>query len=77
MILKYAVMLTLTLFAVSSVESSGNWRNQLAVGLTEYDSADTPHYPHPGASPYNRSPNHTRCVLQLAQSPYSCEYNRK
>ncbi|XP_074538449.1 FERM domain-containing protein 4B isoform X3 [Halichoeres trimaculatus] len=53
---------TTSFSSVSSVESSGNWRNQLAVGLTEYDSPDTPHYPHPGAhaSPYNRSPTH-RC----------------
>uniref|UniRef100_A0A3P8TNF9 FERM domain containing 4B n=1 Tax=Amphiprion percula TaxID=161767 RepID=A0A3P8TNF9_AMPPE len=42
--------------------SAGNWRNQLAVGLTEFDTADTPQYPHPGApaSLYNRSPTHSR-----------------
>uniref|UniRef100_A0A8C4H2H3 FERM domain containing 4B n=1 Tax=Dicentrarchus labrax TaxID=13489 RepID=A0A8C4H2H3_DICLA len=53
---------TTSFSSVSSVESTGNWRNQLAVGLTEYDSPDTPQYPHPGApaSPYNRSPTHNR-----------------
>ncbi|XP_034731512.1 FERM domain-containing protein 4B isoform X3 [Etheostoma cragini] len=53
---------TTSFSSVSSVESTGNWRNQLAVGLTEYDSPDTPQYPHPGvpASPYNRSPSHSR-----------------
>ncbi|XP_075898117.1 FERM domain-containing protein 4B-like isoform X2 [Nelusetta ayraudi] len=51
---------TTSFSSVSSVESAGNWRNQLAVGLTEYDSADTPQCPHPGASPYNRSPTHNR-----------------
>uniref|UniRef100_A0A8C4H353 FERM domain containing 4B n=1 Tax=Dicentrarchus labrax TaxID=13489 RepID=A0A8C4H353_DICLA len=40
---------TTSFSSVSSVESTGNWRNQLAVGLTEYDSPDTPQYPHPGA----------------------------
>lgn len=63
----------LVLFAVSSVESAGNWRNQLAVGLTEYDSTDTPQYPHPRApvSPYNRSPTHNRWVAaaSLTKSP--------
>ncbi|KAG8002512.1 FERM domain-containing protein 4B, partial [Nibea albiflora] len=53
---------TTSFSSVSSAESTGNWRNQLAVGLTEYDSPDTPQYPHPGApaSPYNRSPTHNR-----------------
>ncbi|XP_031172237.1 FERM domain-containing protein 4B isoform X3 [Sander lucioperca] len=53
---------TTSFSSVSSVESTGNWRNQLAVGLTEYDTPDTPQYPHPGApaSPYNRSPSHSR-----------------
>uniref|UniRef100_A0A4W6DF57 FERM domain containing 4B n=1 Tax=Lates calcarifer TaxID=8187 RepID=A0A4W6DF57_LATCA len=53
---------TTSFSSVSSVESTGNWRNQLAVGLTEYDTPDTPQYPHPGAhaSPYNRSPTHSR-----------------
>ncbi|XP_059190046.1 FERM domain-containing protein 4B [Centropristis striata] len=53
---------TTSFSSVSSVESTGNWRNQLAVGLTEYDSPDTPQYTHPGApaSPYNRSPSHSR-----------------
>ncbi|XP_063321200.1 FERM domain-containing protein 4B isoform X5 [Pelmatolapia mariae] len=48
--------------SVSSAESTGNWRNQLAVGLTEFDAPDTPQYPHPGASAslYNRSPTHNR-----------------
>ncbi|XP_028439821.1 FERM domain-containing protein 4B [Perca flavescens] len=56
---------TTSFSSVSSVESTGNWRNQLAVGLTEYDSPDTPQYPHPGAlaSPYNRSPSHSRFYL--------------
>lgn len=56
---------TTSFSSVSSVESTGNWRNQLAVGLTEYDTPDTPQYPHPGApaSPYNRSPTHSRFHL--------------
>uniref|UniRef100_A0A3Q4MP07 FERM domain containing 4Bb n=1 Tax=Neolamprologus brichardi TaxID=32507 RepID=A0A3Q4MP07_NEOBR len=51
-----------TSFSSSSAESTGNWRNQLAVGLTEFDAPDTPQYPHPGASAslYNRSPTHNR-----------------
>lgn len=70
--------LAAALFTVSSVESAGNWRNQLAVGLTEYDSADTPQCPHPGASPYNRSPTHNRYVSPFAQSPNaSCVCERK
>ncbi|KAM3872629.1 FERM domain-containing protein 4B [Diretmus argenteus] len=48
--------------SVSSVASTGNWRNQLAVGLTEYDSPDSPQYPHLGApgAAYSRSPTHSR-----------------
>uniref|UniRef100_A0A665TVJ0 FERM domain containing 4Bb n=1 Tax=Echeneis naucrates TaxID=173247 RepID=A0A665TVJ0_ECHNA len=53
---------TTSFSSVSSAESTGNWRNQLAVGLTDYDTPVTPQYPHPGAhsSPYNRSPTHSR-----------------
>nr|XP_046253163.1 FERM domain-containing protein 4B-like isoform X3 [Scatophagus argus] len=53
---------TTSFSSVSSVESTGNWRNQLAVGLTEYDSPDMPQYPHPGApsSPYARGHTHNR-----------------
>ncbi|XP_068454244.1 FERM domain-containing protein 4B-like isoform X3 [Clinocottus analis] len=53
---------TTSFSSVSSVESTGNWRNQLAVGLTDYDTPDTPQCTHPGApaSPYNRSPSHSR-----------------
>ncbi|KAM7405048.1 hypothetical protein PAMP_012338 [Pampus punctatissimus] len=53
---------TTSFSSVSSAESTGNWRNQLAVGLTEYDTPDTPQYAHAGApaSPYNRSPSHSR-----------------
>lgn len=67
--MSWVFVVWLVLFAVSSAESTGNWRNQLAVGLTEYDSPDTPHYPHPGlpASPYNRSPTHNRWELQFAK----------
>uniref|UniRef100_A0A8C2ZZL4 FERM domain containing 4B n=1 Tax=Cyclopterus lumpus TaxID=8103 RepID=A0A8C2ZZL4_CYCLU len=52
---------TTSFSSVSSVESTGNWRNQLAVGLTDYDTPDTPQYAQPGApaSPYNRSPSHS------------------
>ncbi|XP_034028800.1 FERM domain-containing protein 4B [Thalassophryne amazonica] len=51
--------------SVSSVESTGNWRNQLSVGLTDCESADTPQYHHHGAPPslYNRSPTHSRFQL--------------
>ncbi|XP_076023063.1 FERM domain-containing protein 4B [Genypterus blacodes] len=56
---------TTSFSSVSSVESAGNWRNQLAVGLTEYDTLDTPQHPHhgPPGSPYNRSPTHNRFRL--------------
>ncbi|KAM6977184.1 FERM domain-containing protein 4B [Aplochiton taeniatus] len=48
--------------SVSSVASTGNWRNQLAVGLTDYDVSDSPQHHHPGAhgAPFSRSPTHTR-----------------
>ncbi|XP_068561320.1 FERM domain-containing protein 4B-like isoform X2 [Cebidichthys violaceus] len=56
---------TTSFSSVSSAESTGNWRNQLAVGLTEYETPDTPQYAHPGApaSPYSRSPSHCRFHL--------------
>uniref|UniRef100_A0A3Q3N7Y8 FERM domain containing 4B n=1 Tax=Mastacembelus armatus TaxID=205130 RepID=A0A3Q3N7Y8_9TELE len=41
---------TTSFSSVSSVESTGNWRSPLAVGLTDYDTPDTPQYPHPGFS---------------------------
>uniref|UniRef100_A0A3P9L079 FERM domain containing 4Bb n=1 Tax=Oryzias latipes TaxID=8090 RepID=A0A3P9L079_ORYLA len=44
--------------SVSSAESTGNWRNQLAVGLAEFDSPDTPQYPR--RAPYNPSPTYNR-----------------
>nr|XP_004546346.1 FERM domain-containing protein 4B isoform X4 [Maylandia zebra] len=64
--------------SVSSAESTGNWRNQLAVGLTEFDAPDTPQYPHPGASAslYNRSPTHNRNSPENKESdtmPQKCE----
>lgn len=49
---------SLVVFVVSSAESTGNWRNQLAVGLAEFDSPDTPQYPR--RSPYNPSPTYNR-----------------
>uniref|UniRef100_A0A3Q3NH73 FERM domain containing 4B n=1 Tax=Mastacembelus armatus TaxID=205130 RepID=A0A3Q3NH73_9TELE len=64
--LGYQTMPALSLFAfalsaVSSVESTGNWRSPLAVGLTDYDTPDTPQYPHPGAhASFSRSPTHSR-----------------
>ncbi|XP_061591458.1 FERM domain-containing protein 4B isoform X1 [Cololabis saira] len=53
---------TTSFSSVSSADSTGNWRNQLAVGLTEFDTRDAPQCPPPGAppSPYNRSPTHNR-----------------
>uniref|UniRef100_A0AAV2LZT4 FERM domain-containing protein n=1 Tax=Knipowitschia caucasica TaxID=637954 RepID=A0AAV2LZT4_KNICA len=51
---------TTSFSSVSSVESVGNWRNQLAVGLT--DSDPSLHHGAP-VSPYNRSPSHTRYYL--------------
>uniref|UniRef100_A0A3Q2DPD8 FERM domain containing 4Bb n=1 Tax=Cyprinodon variegatus TaxID=28743 RepID=A0A3Q2DPD8_CYPVA len=47
--------------SVSSAESAGNWRNQLAVGLTEFDTPDVSQYSPAGAqaSLYNRSPTHS------------------
>ncbi|KAM9750770.1 FERM domain-containing protein 4B isoform 2-T2 [Menidia menidia] len=53
---------TTSFSSVSSAESTGNWRNQLAVGLTEFDTPDTPQHPNPGAavSLCNRSPTHNR-----------------
>uniref|UniRef100_A0A3Q2CCN9 FERM domain containing 4Bb n=1 Tax=Cyprinodon variegatus TaxID=28743 RepID=A0A3Q2CCN9_CYPVA len=47
--------------SVSSAESAGNWRNQLAVGLTEFDTPDVSQYSPAGAqaSLYNPlSTNH-------------------
>lgn len=49
---------TTSFSSVSSVESMGNWRNQLAVGLN--DAPDSPHRQGAPVSPYNRSPSHTR-----------------
>ncbi|XP_068997440.1 FERM domain-containing protein 4B isoform X3 [Embiotoca jacksoni] len=61
---------TTSFSSVSSVESAGNWRNQLAVGLTEFDTPDTPQYPHTGAPAalYNRSPTHTRVSPENKES---------
>ncbi|XP_054640764.1 FERM domain-containing protein 4B isoform X4 [Dunckerocampus dactyliophorus] len=70
---------TTSFSSVSSVESAGNWRNQLAVGLSEYDTPDTPQYSHAGpAAPYNHSPTHNRCspeskVLGSDAKPNKCE----
>ncbi|XP_049611469.1 FERM domain-containing protein 4B isoform X3 [Syngnathus scovelli] len=55
---------TTSFSSVSSVESAGNWRNQLAVGLSDYDTPNTPQYSQHAvpASPYNRSPSrNNRC----------------
>uniref|UniRef100_A0A4W5L5R7 FERM domain containing 4B n=1 Tax=Hucho hucho TaxID=62062 RepID=A0A4W5L5R7_9TELE len=48
--------------SVSSSISTGNWRSQLTVGLTDYDNmAESPQHHHPGANgTYNRSPTHIR-----------------
>ncbi|CAL8257094.1 unnamed protein product [Gadus morhua 'NCC'] len=52
--------------SVSSATSTGAWRNHLAVGLTDYDSADRAQYQQqpagaaPGAA-NSRSPTHSRC----------------
>ncbi|XP_058499176.1 FERM domain-containing protein 4B isoform X2 [Solea solea] len=52
---------TTSFSSVSSADSAGNWRNQLVVGLTEYDAPVTPQHPGAHASPYNnRSPSHSR-----------------
>uniref|UniRef100_A0A3B4ARA8 FERM domain-containing protein n=1 Tax=Periophthalmus magnuspinnatus TaxID=409849 RepID=A0A3B4ARA8_9GOBI len=52
---------TTSFSSVSSVESVGNWRNQLSVGLTDCDVPDCPLYLHGACvSPYNRSPSHSR-----------------
>ncbi|XP_037539784.1 FERM domain-containing protein 4B [Nematolebias whitei] len=53
---------TTSFSSVSSADSTGNWRNHLAVGLTEFDPPDARQYLHVGApaSPYNRSPTHNR-----------------
>uniref|UniRef100_A0A3Q3AB46 FERM domain containing 4Bb n=1 Tax=Kryptolebias marmoratus TaxID=37003 RepID=A0A3Q3AB46_KRYMA len=53
---------TTSFSSVSSADSTGNWRNQLAVGLTEFEAPDGRQYLHVGAqaSPYNRSPTHSR-----------------
>ncbi|XP_077568864.1 FERM domain-containing protein 4B-like, partial [Stigmatopora nigra] len=55
---------TTSFSSVSSVESAGNWLNQLAVGLADSDTPNTPKYPQHAVSslPYNRSPTHSdRC----------------
>ncbi|XP_030588449.1 FERM domain-containing protein 4B isoform X3 [Archocentrus centrarchus] len=69
---------TTSFSSVSSAESTGNWRNQLAVGLTDFDAPDTPQYPPPGASAalYNRSPTHNRNSPDNKESdtvPKKCE----
>ncbi|XP_051908465.1 FERM domain-containing protein 4B-like isoform X3 [Hippocampus zosterae] len=71
---------TTSFSSVSSVESAGNWRNQLAVGLTDYDTPNTPHYSQHAVplSPYNRSPTHNRCSPENKVSgsdtkPNKCE----
>ncbi|KAL1021034.1 hypothetical protein UPYG_G00007870 [Umbra pygmaea] len=48
--------------SVSSSTSTGNWRSQLAVGLSDYDNTvESPQHLQPGAhSTYNRSPTHSR-----------------
>ncbi|XP_035596279.1 FERM domain-containing protein 4B-like isoform X1 [Oncorhynchus keta] len=48
--------------SVSSSTSTGNWRSQLTVGLTDNDNmAESPQHHHPGAhGTYNRSPTHIR-----------------
>ncbi|XP_061840927.1 FERM domain-containing protein 4B isoform X3 [Nerophis lumbriciformis] len=71
---------TTSFSSVSSVESAGNWRNQLAVGLSEYDTADTPQFSQHAGRPatYNRSPTHNRCspeskVSRSDTKPNKCE----
>ncbi|XP_057686345.1 FERM domain-containing protein 4B-like isoform X3 [Corythoichthys intestinalis] len=71
---------TTSFSSVSSVESAGNWRNQLAVGLSDYDTPNTPQYSQHAvpSSPYNRSPTHNRCppenkVLGSDTKPNKCE----
>ncbi|XP_067095677.1 FERM domain-containing protein 4B isoform X1 [Osmerus mordax] len=49
--------------SVSSAASTGNWRSQLAVGLTEFDMADTPTHPGAPGAHYSRSPTHSRFFL--------------
>uniref|UniRef100_A0A3P8WQI4 FERM domain containing 4B n=1 Tax=Cynoglossus semilaevis TaxID=244447 RepID=A0A3P8WQI4_CYNSE len=52
---------TTSFSSVSSADSTGNWRSQLAVGLAEYETPDRPQYSQPGAhGKYNRSPSHGR-----------------
>ncbi|KAM8830432.1 FERM domain-containing protein 4B isoform 2-T3 [Synchiropus picturatus] len=65
---------TASFSSVSSVESAGNWHNQLAVGLAEYDSPDAPQY---SQSPYHYSPTH-KCspeknVLRSEKMPRTSE----
>ncbi|XP_068185595.1 FERM domain-containing protein 4B-like isoform X2 [Antennarius striatus] len=56
---------TTSFSSVSSVESAGAWRSQLAVGLGGLDAPDTPQHLHPGApaAAFNRSPTHSRFHL--------------
>uniref|UniRef100_A0A6Q2WRC2 FERM domain-containing protein n=1 Tax=Esox lucius TaxID=8010 RepID=A0A6Q2WRC2_ESOLU len=51
-----------TSYSSVSSTSTGNWRSQLAVGLSDYDNMlDSPQHPQPGAQTnYNRSPTHSR-----------------
>ncbi|XP_077453929.1 FERM domain-containing protein 4B isoform X2 [Stigmatopora argus] len=51
---------TTSFSSVSSVESAGNWLNQLAVDLADYDTPNTPKYSQHAVSSlqYNRSPTH-------------------
>ncbi|KAJ8016737.1 hypothetical protein DPEC_G00010460 [Dallia pectoralis] len=50
--------------SVSSSTSTGNWRSQLAVGLSDYDNmVESPQHHQPGTQTnYNRSPTHSRRI---------------
>ncbi|XP_061075413.1 FERM domain-containing protein 4B isoform X1 [Conger conger] len=70
--------------SVSSAASAGNWRSQLAVGLTEYDMSPSPQQPYPGSysTGYSSTPSysrygscqHSECPCHSAESPQRCAF---
>ncbi|KAJ8361234.1 hypothetical protein SKAU_G00177590 [Synaphobranchus kaupii] len=70
--------------SVSSAASAGNWRSQLAVGLTEYDVPPSPQQPYPGSysTAYSSNPSYSRygscqlseCPCHSAESQQRCAF---
>ncbi|KAG5835718.1 hypothetical protein ANANG_G00246980 [Anguilla anguilla] len=71
--------------SVSSTASAGNWRSQLAVGLTEYDMPHSPQQPYPGtaySTAYSSNPSysrygscqHSECPCHSAEPQQRCAF---